>query len=207
MAHTKQRILDCGLNLLTRTGFAGITVGLLAQRSGMSKSGLFAHFGSKEDVQLELLEETLRVGAGTFLHPALSHPPGLERLRAIVYGWLGWTENAGLEGGCPVAAGIFEYDDAPDEDPVRQRLLAMEQHWRMLLMTSAREALSAGEFRSDLDLEQFVWELCGIYLNHHVSRRFLRDANANARARTAFEGLVERSLSKKRKRSLRSAAR
>ena len=193
MTDTKQRILDHGLNLLTRSGFANVTVGVLAQRSGLSKSGLFAHFGSKEGVQLELLEQTLRVGASTFLEPAMRHPPGLERLRAIVDGWLGWTEKAGLEGGCPVAAGLFEYDDVSAENPVRQRLLAMEEHWRMFLITSVGEAVAADELRVDLDLEQFVWELSGIYLNHHVSYRFLRDPDANRRAFAAFEALVERS--------------
>jgi AcrR family transcriptional regulator len=199
MKSTKERILAQGLNLLTSTGFANVTVGVLAQRSGMSKSGLFAHFGSKEDVQLELLEETLRVGTATFIEPALRHPPGLERLRAVVHGWFGWTEKAGLEGGCPIAAGLFEYDDAPVEAPVRQRLVAMEERWRMFLGTMASEAVEAGELRADLDVEQFVWELHGLYLNHHVSQRFLHDPNANARAQEAFEGLIKRSLSEKRK--------
>ena len=194
MKNTKERILTEGLKLLTSTGFSNVTVGVLAQRTGMSKSGLFAHFGSKEDVQLELLEETLRVGAATFVEPALQHPPGLGRLRAIVHGWFGWTEKAGLDGGCPIASGLFEYDDTPVEDPVRKRLLVMEERWRMFLETTVSEAVDAGELRSGLDLEQFVWELCGMYLNHHVSSRFLHDPNANARAEEAFEGLIKRSL-------------
>jgi AcrR family transcriptional regulator len=187
--------LKQGLNLLTCTGFANVTVGVLAQKTGMSKSGLFGHFGSKEDVQLELLEAALRAGVYTFVEPAMRHPPGLERLRAIVYGWLGWTEQAGLEGGCPIAAGLFEYDDAPVEDRVRQRLLTMEQDWCEFLRTTVTEAIEAGDLRPGLEAEQFVWELCGIYLNHHVSRRFLRDPSANSRAEKAFEGLIMRSLS------------
>ena len=206
MKDTKERILAQGLNLLTSTGFANITVGILAQRTGMSKSGLFAHFGSKEDVQLELLEETHRVATASIIEPALHDPPGLERLRAVVYGWFGWTEKAGLEGGCPIAAGLFEYDDAPVEAPVRQRLVAMEERWRMFLGTTAREAVQAGELRADLDVNQFVWELCGVYLNHHVSRRFLHDPNANARAQEAFEGLVKRSLPEVRKVPLKSVS-
>ncbi len=199
MKDTKQRILAQGLNLLTSTGFANVTVGSLAQRTGMSKSGLFAHFGSKEDVQLELLEETHRVATATFIEPALRHPAGLRRLRAVVHGWFGWTDKAGLEGGCPIAAGLFEYDDAPVEGPVRQRLVAMEEQWRMFLGTMTGEAVKAGELRADLDVDQFVWELCGMYLNHHVSHRFLHDPNANARAQEAFRGLIKRSLSEKRR--------
>ena len=194
MKDTKQRILSEGLNLLTCAGFANVTVGVLAHRAGMSKSGLFAHFGSKEDVQLELLDEMLRRGAATFIEPAMRQPPGLRRLRMIVDGWFGWTTKAGLQGGCPVAAGLFELDDVPLENPVRQRLLAMEEHWRNFLVKTAEETVAAGELHGDLDLEQFVWELCGIYLNHHVSYRFLRDPNANARADRAFEDLVRRSL-------------
>ena len=194
MNNTKERILSEGLNLLTRRGFANLTVGGLAQRAGMSKSGLFAHFSSKENVQLDLLEEASRVGSGAFVEPALQHPPGLGRLRAIVYGWFGWTEKAGLEGGCPIAAGFFEFDDADPEDPVRNRLLAMERHWRGLLVKTTEEAVVAGELRADLDSEQFVWELCGIYLNRHVSFRFLHDPTAGSRAESAFEGLVSRSM-------------
>ncbi len=123
----------------------------------------------------------------------MRHPPGLERLRAIVYGWFGWTKSAGLDGGCPVAAGLFEYDDVPAEDPVRRRLFSMEERWRMFLGTMASEAIDAGELRADLDLEQFVWEICGMYLNHHVSDRFLNDPKANARAHKTFEGLFQRS--------------
>ncbi len=194
MKRTKERILAEGLNLSTSSGFANITVGVLARRTGMSKSGLFAHFGSKEDVQLELLEEALRIGAATFVKPALQHPPGLERLRAIVYGWFGWTTKAGLDGGCPIAGGLFEYDDVPVDDPVRQHLLAMEERWRVFLEATASEAVESGELRAELNLKQFVWELCGLYLSHHVSFRFLHDPMADARAQEAFEALITRSL-------------
>jgi AcrR family transcriptional regulator len=194
MKDTKERILSEGLDLLTQTGFANVTVGALAQRTGMSKSGMFAHFGSKEEVQLKLLEETLRVGAVTFIEPAMRNPPGLARLRAIVHGWFGWTENAGLHGGCPIASGLFEFDDAPKNHPVRKRLLVIEQQWRNNLAAITADAVHTGELLADLDVNQFVWELCGIYLNHHVSHRFINDPIATGRAHIAFEGLLRRSL-------------
>ena len=193
MNDTKERILTHGLDLLTQRGFADVTVGVLAQRAGMSKSGLFAHFGSKEEVQLNLLEETLRVGAAAFIEPAMRNPPGLTRLRAIVHAWFGWTQKAGLHGGCPIAAGLFEFDDAPRNHPVRQRLLAIEQQWRNSLAAMTGEAIHNGELRADLDIEQFVWELCGVYLTHHVSQRFINDPIATKRAHIAFEGLLRRS--------------
>jgi AcrR family transcriptional regulator len=189
---TKERILIEGVDLLSRSGFAGITLGVLAQQTGMSKSGLFAHFKSKEEVQLELLDQMLRLGAASFVEPAMRNPKGLARLRAIVEGWLGWTEKAGLGGGCPVAAGMFELDDAPESDPVRKRLLTMEKRWRDFLAQLVSDAIETGELRSDLDVDQFVWELCGIYLNHHASYRFIHDPLALHRATRAFHDLVER---------------
>lgn len=196
MKDTKERILAEGLDLLTQVGFSGVTLGVLAQRTGMSKSGLFAHFGSKEGIQLGLLEEILRVGASTFIAPAMRNPPGLSRLRGIVTGWLGWTERAGLHGGCPIAAGLFEFDDADESDPVRVRLLTTEEHWRNFLAGTVAEAVETGELRADLDVDQFVWELCGIYLNHHVSHRFIKDPIATERAHIAFEALLKRSMAK-----------
>ena len=193
MKDTKKRILAQGLDLLAQRGFADVTVGVLAQKAGMSKSGLFAHFGSKEEVQLKLLEETLRVGAAAFIEPAMRNPPGLTRSRAIVHAWFGWTQKAGLHGGCPIAAGLFEFDDAPKNHPVRKRLLAIEQQWRDRLAAITGEAIHNGELRADLDIAQFVWELCGIYLAHHVSQRFINDPLATKRAEIAFEGLLCRS--------------
>ena len=187
-----------GLDLLTRSGFAGVTLGMLAEQTGMSKSGLFAHFGSKEEIQLGLLEKMASVGAATFVDPAMLKPRGLARLRAVVEGWFGWTEKAGLHGGCPVAAGMFELDDVDQSDPVRQRLLDMESKWRAFLVHLTTEAVVAGELRSDLEVDQFVWELCAIYLNHHASFRFIRDPLATERALRAFSALVDRSQSEKR---------
>ena len=190
---TKERILSEGVDLLSRGGFAGVTLGVLAQQTGMSKSGLFAHFQSKDEVQLELLNETARISMTSFVRPAMQSAPGLGRLRAIVLGWLGWSEKAGLGGGCPIAAGMFELDDAPESDPVRQRVLVMGEQWRSLLAQCAREAIQTGELERDLDVDQFVWELCGIYLSHHVSHRFVRDPLALNHATRAFESLIERS--------------
>lgn len=192
---TKERILREGVELLSRGGFGGVTLGVLAQQTGMSKSGLFAHFKSKDEVQLRLLEETTRIGFLSFVQPAMQSPAGLARLRAVVQGWLAWTEKAGLGGGCPVAAGMFELDDAPESDAVRRQLISMEERWRGQLAQLVNAAIETGELRRDLDVNQFVWELCGIYLSHHASHRFIRDPLALDRAERAFESLIERSRS------------
>jgi len=201
---TRSRIIETGTNLLSTSGLSGITLGTLAERTGMSKSGLFAHFGSKEEVQLSLLEHTAQVAAEHVVAPAMRAAEGLPRLRALVRNWLGWTARAGLAGGCPIAAGIFELDDT--EGPVREQLLQMEKSWRALLAQHFAQAVDLGHLRRDLDIEQFVWELCGIYLSHHAFLRFVRDPRADKRARIAFDALLERALpkdAKKKKAALR----
>jgi AcrR family transcriptional regulator len=193
MNETRNRIAAAGLDLLARGGFSGVTLGVLATQTGLSKSGLFAHFGSKTEVQLRLLEETAATAQKTVVEPAMKAAEGLPRLRTVFERWLGWTEKAGLDGGCPVTGGFFEFDDAANDDPVRQRLVAMEAEWRVFLSALTTTAVEAGELRKGLDVDQFVWELCGIYLSHHVSYRFVHDPLATKRAHTAFAELVNRS--------------
>ncbi len=188
---TRERILERGLDLLSQVGLSGVTLGVLAADVGMSKSGLFAHFRSKEAVQLALLQHMARLAGGVVVAPAMEQPPGLVRLTTLVETWLGWSTKAGLRGGCPVAAALFELDDIDGD--VRAELVGMEGRWRELLATMVREAVASGELRDDLDVDQFVWELCGIYLSHHASSRFLRDPGSDRRASTAFNALVNRS--------------
>jgi hypothetical protein len=126
------------------------------------------------------------------VEPAMRAEEGLPRLKLLVKNWFGWAQRAGLPGGCPVAAGLFEFDDI--EGPVRDCILRMEREWRGLLTRLVHEAIGRGHFRKTLDPEQFVWELCGIYLSHHAAHRFLRSADANRRAGAAVTSLLERAL-------------
>ena len=190
---TRDRILDAGLNLLSTSGFAGVTIGLLASQVGMSKSGLFAHFKSKEDIDIALLEQMVALGHKHVVLPAMRAQPGLPRLTALVENWFGWSTKAGLVGGCPAAAGMFEFDDV--EGPVREKLLELEKQWNELLKQFIAESIATGDLRKDLDIDQFIWELMGFHLNHHASRRFMRDRDANMRATKAFQGLIARSRS------------
>ena len=104
-----------------------------------------------------------------------------------------------------MAAGLFEFDDV--EGRVRNKILEMESEWRGLLTQLVQRAVELGHLRRDLDVEQFVWELCGIYLGHHAAHRFLRAADANRRANTAFEALLDRSKPLKPKRPAKRKAR
>jgi AcrR family transcriptional regulator len=196
---TRERILERGLDLMSQSGLGGVTLGVLADRVGMSKSGLFAHFKSKEEVQIELLEHTSQFGYPRIVEPALCEPEGLPRLKALVRNWFGWAPRSGLPGGCPVAAGMFEFDDI--ESPVRDKIRDMEAKWRELLTGLVLRATELGHLRKGLDADQFVWELCGIYLGHHAAQRFLRSPDVDRRAESAFESLIERSrpAAKKRK--------
>ena len=175
---------------MSQSGLAGVTLGVLAGQVGMSKSGLFAHFRSKEDVQIGLLRYMAKFATARVVQPAMSADEGLPQLQALVRNWFGWAHRAGLPGGCPVAAGLFEFDDV--DGAVRNEILAMESQWRGLLTQLVQKAIERGHLRQDLDVEQFVWELCGIYLIHHAAQRFLRAADADRRARTAFQALLDR---------------
>ncbi|HTB19923.1 MAG TPA: TetR/AcrR family transcriptional regulator [Bryobacteraceae bacterium] len=202
---TRERILDRGLALMSQSGLEGVTLGVLADQVGMSKSGLFAHFRSKEEVQISLLEHTAAVGAAHIIAPSMKEPEGLPRLKALVKNWFGWAPRAGLPGGCPVAAGLFEFDDV--QSPVRDKILQMEAEWRGLLTKTVAEARSLGHLRADLDIAQFVWELCGIYLSHHAAQRFLKSPDADRRAQTAFQALLERAAPAPRKKRPKPASR
>src|ERR1700722_15411360 len=194
---TRERILHQGLALMSQSGLAGVTLGVLADQVGMSKSGLFAHFRSKEDVQIELLSHMAEFAMAHVVEPSMTADEGLPRLQALVRNWFGWAQRAGLPGGCPVAAGLFEFDDV--EGRVRKKILEMEAQWRLTLTELVQRAVDLGHLRRNLDVDQFVWELCGIYLGHHAAHRFLRATDADARAQIAFKALLDRAMSQNSK--------
>src|SRR5271156_6294080 len=111
---TRERILDRGLALMRQAGLEGVTLGVLADQVGMSKSGLFAHFRSKEEVQISLLEHTAEVGAAHIIAPSMKKPEGLPRLKALVGNWFGWAPRAGLPGGCPAADNLLKMEAESD---------------------------------------------------------------------------------------------
>jgi AcrR family transcriptional regulator len=190
---THQRILWRGLEIVSERGLGGVSLGGLADRSEMSKSGLFAHFRSKEELQVELLRAAEAALRREVVDPVADVPEGLPRLRALMGRWLGWAARSGLPGGCPLYAAAFELDDA-EEGPVRDFLMSSKAEWSGMLEGLVRKAVELGHLREDLDATQFVWQLDGIYLSHHVSQRLMMDPEADARAVTAFRTLIDRSL-------------
>jgi AcrR family transcriptional regulator len=186
---TRAQILDAAVQQASEGGLQSLTIGTLAARTGLSKSGLFAHFGSRQDLQMAVLDESARLFAETVFLPALKAPRGLKRLRALFEHWIGWTERAKLPGGCPIQGASAEFDDLPgamrDAVAERQRSLAGE------LVKTVRMAVETGELCADTDAPQFVFEMFGIVLACYQTQRLLGDAGASARALTAFHRLVE----------------
>ena len=189
-AQTYDRVLDRGLDILSVTGLAGVTIGVLAEASGLSKSGLFAHFRSKEEIQVKLLQHAEALVEAQVVSPAMEAEPGLPRLDAFMKNWLGWSRRAGLSGGCPLASAMFELDDLHGE--VRAYLLEAEGRSRRALADLVGEAIDRDALSADADVEQIVWELRGIYLSHHVSSRLLDEPECDRRAWQAYKALLGR---------------
>lgn len=183
-------LLRVGLDQMSVHGVSGVTLGQLASASGISKSGLFAHFRSKEQLQISLLDEMAKTAERIVVEPAMRAEKGLPRLRKLVNLWLGWSRRAGLQGGCPVAAAAFELDDLDTE--IGTHVRAVEERWQALLRQLADEAVAEGHLSPGTDIDQLVWELCGIYLAHHVASRFRRSTDADLRARVAITALLKR---------------
>jgi len=185
---TREAILTHALGLATRIGFEGLTIGRLADDLRMSKSGLFAHFRSKEGLQLEILRMAGARMVDTVVKPALSTPRGEPRVRALFERWLAWEQSPGLPGGCPFMAASFELDDRPG--PVRDFVVQNLRDWMDTLAGAARIAVQEGHFRVDLDCEQFAHDCQGIGLAFVHASRLMRDPKARARAASAFDALV-----------------
>jgi AcrR family transcriptional regulator len=187
---TRRSIIDQALRLASTQGLRQVSIGLLAGAAGMSKSGLFAHFRSKEQLQLAVLREASDRFVGTVLAPALREPRGEPRLRTFFDGWLRW-ETVQFPGGCPFQAAADELDDQPG--PVRDYLVETQRDLFGSMTTLARVGVEAGKLRADLDARQFAFELLGILFAFHHTHRLLRAEDAETQARLAFEALLDRS--------------
>ena len=155
----------------------------------MSKSGLFAHFRSKESLQVEVLQRARERFIDVVMRPALAAPRGVARVRALFDGWMRW--QAGADAGCIFVAASAEFDDQPGL--VRDELVRSEQDWLDTMATVAGTAVAEGEFREQLDIEQFAYEMHGIMLAHHHASRLLRSPRSDERARRALDALITRS--------------
>jgi AcrR family transcriptional regulator len=181
---TRAAIVATAVDLAARDGLEGLTIGGLAERMQMSKSGVFAHFGSREDLQIAVLKEYERRFVEDVLVPSLPERRGLPRLRAIYCRWL---ERTAIEAarGCVWISGATEYDDRPGA--VRDELVAMVQSWQRELSRAIRQAIDTGELRADLDPSELVFEMYGVILVLHHDTRLLNNPQAFERAQRACE--------------------
>lgn len=185
---TKEAILDKALSMATRTGLEGLTMGSLAKEVNLSKSGLFAHFQSKEQLQLDVLETAVARFIETVVAPALRERRGEPRVRSLFEHWLEWEDASFLPGGCPFVSMATELDDRPG--PIRDRLVGYQRDWLQSLATAARIAMDEKHFRADLDPDQFAFNLYSIILSYHYYSRLLQEPAAESLARRAFETLL-----------------
>jgi AcrR family transcriptional regulator len=187
-SETKERILEQAVRIASRDGLQGLTIGTLSSELGLSKSGLFAHFGSKEELQCQVLQQAASRFQDEVLRPAIAAPRGEPRIRALFDRWLAWANRAEMPGGCVLIAASIELDDRPG--PQRDYLLLAHRSRVAALAKAAQLAIDAGHFRQDLDPEQFAFDFYAITLGYHDHNRLLRDPKAEERARNSFERLI-----------------
>jgi len=186
---TRSAVLGQALALASEVGFEGVTIGKLAETVGMSKSGLFAHFSSKENLQVAILDEAVARFVQLVVGPALKKPRGEPRFLALLDNWMEWSRADFLPGGCIFVVAGVELDDRPGI--ARDRYVSAQKDWLGTLATAARIAIDERHFRSDLDTEQLAYEVLSIAYGYHFLRRIDDPARAEKRARRAFERLVE----------------
>lgn len=186
---TRERIIGEAFRLATRDGLDGLTIGTLADALKMSKSGLFAHFKSKEQLQVSVLEEASRRWQEKVFLPALKAPRGLPRLEALFERWLAWGNPKDTPGGCLFIAAAAELDDQPGAP--RDFLVETDRALHTAIARTVKLCVDEGHFKPDTDPAQVAFELHGIFLAYHHALRLLEDARAKDRARRAFGHLLQ----------------
>jgi AcrR family transcriptional regulator len=182
---TRQAILERALEIAKMVGLSGLSIGRLAEDTGLSKSGLFAHFGSKEALCVAVVHEAAQQFVEFVMAPALQKPRGEPRVRALFERWTEWGQRPG---GCFFVGAIAELDDQPGA--ARDALTQACKDWLDALATAARITVSEGQFRADVDPDQFAFEVYGIMLGFHAYQKFLRAPASLARAQAALERLL-----------------
>lgn len=185
---TKTAILATAMDMASRLGLECVTIGLLAKEMNLSKSGLFAHFQSKENLQIEILEYAADNFTKNVVIPATKFKAGIPRIRALIKKWITW--GAQLPGGCVFVTASTEYSDRPGK--VREKLLLQQEEWVSSLRRFAISAVKAGDFRSDIDPDQFAFDLYSMLLGFHFYHQLLHDDNVKKRQELALRQLLNR---------------
>jgi len=183
---TKLTVLDAGLDMASQLGLECVTIGNLAKTTNLSKSGLFAHFQSKENLQVEILNFAAQLFSEGVIFPALKIKAGIPRIRALVDNWIQWTSK--LTGGCIFVSASADFSDRPGR--VREVLLHQQEEWINCLRRIARSAIEAGDFKQDIDDDQFAFDLYSLLLGFHLYYKLLDDAETRKHQETALVRLL-----------------
>lgn len=189
---TKAVIIDAALNLAAQIGLEGLSIGALAEVTQMSKSGVFAHFGSREELQISVVREYHSRFEQEVFYPALEAPRGLPRLRALFANWMKRT-SAEIDSGCIYISGAVEFDDRPG--PVRDALADSVNTWLDAMYRAVVQAKTEGHLRDDADAKQIAFEIHALILALHYEARFLRSPESLSRANVGFDNILARCAS------------
>ncbi|MFC5521873.1 TetR/AcrR family transcriptional regulator [Polaromonas jejuensis] len=185
---TRTAIIGAGIDLASAEGLEAITLQAVADRIGLSKSGVFSRIGSREALQKAVIEEFGRRFLADVFVPAMQQPKGLPRLDMIVQRWIVRMRDVEAKSGCIYTAGAFELDDREGE--LRDTLLQEVTRWRAALRRTVLQAVEAGHLRADTDAEQLVAEISGLTMGLLHDARFLRDSHAAERAQASWTRLI-----------------
>lgn len=186
---TKAAIVDAALGLATQIGLEGLSIGALAEVMHMSKSGVFAHFGSREELQISVIREYHTRFEEEVFYPALEKSRGMPRLKALFQNWMNRT-SVEIDSGCLYISGAVEFDDRPG--PVRDALADSVKTWLSAMYRAVVQAKDAGHVSSDADEHQMAFEIHGLILALHYEARFLKTPGSIDRANTGFAHIVAR---------------
>ena len=186
---TKAAIVDAALGLATQIGLEGLSIGALAEVMRMSKSGVFAHFGSREELQISVIREYYARFEEEVFYPALGKEKGMPRLKALFKNWMNRT-SVEIDSGCLFISGAVEFDDRPG--PVRDALAGSVKTWLAAMHRAVVQTKEAGHLRSDVDEQQMSFEIHGLILALHYEARFLKTPGSVARAHTGFANILAR---------------
>ena len=179
---TRESILRRAVSIASVEGLEGLTIGKLATELGISKSGLFAHFGSKEELQLAVVETARTIFVERVVKPALTEK-GLKRLRTLYENWIAYSDSKVFPGGCFFSAVSLEFDDRPGK--VRDLIMASMKTWLEMLEGTARAAQTANEIKKDVDPHQLAFEMHALAAAANWSSRLFHDKTAFRTARSA----------------------
>ncbi len=187
---TRAQILRAAMDIASVKGLSGLSIGELAGRLGMSKSGLFRHFGAKEQLQLATVEAAVSVFEAEVVAPAMAAPPGVDRVRALMHAWVGYLERDVFPGGCFFAAAAADVDSQPG--PVRDRIAATGRAGIAAITADVETAQRRGEIRADIEARQLAFELHAYAMEANWALLLLDDDGAGERARTAIDAALAR---------------